>query len=83
MLYAAPGDYTDHSGSFNITDSASVQCIPITIVSDGINEPDQDCFTYSITSVSSISGLTLSPHMATVCISDGESEILSIVMCNL
>ena len=77
--YAEPGDYIHQSGSFDITDSASVQCTPVTIISDSVNEPDNDCFTYSIMTVSSVPGLVLSPNMATICISDGESEKSSTI----
>ena len=66
----APGDYTSVSGSFDMTDSNTVQCIPITIVSDTTTETDEECFTYSISTTSTTAGLTLSPTTATICISD-------------
>ena len=70
----APDDYTEKSGSFDITDTAMMQCVSIPITSDSVDEPEEKCFTFTITSVSSVPGLTLSPNVATVCISDEERE---------
>ena len=55
-----------------MTDSNTVQCIPITIVSDSVSESDAECLTYSISTTSSTAGLTLNPTTATICISDEE-----------
>ena len=75
MFSQAPGDYTSVSGSFDMTDSNTVQCIPITIISDSTTETDEECFTYSISTSSTDPGLTLSPTTATICISDTEEGI--------
>ena len=75
MFSPAPGDYTSVSGSFDMTDSNTVQCIPITIISDSTTETDEECFTYSISTSSTDPGLTLSPTTATICISDPEEGI--------
>ena len=57
-----------------MTDLNTVQCIPITIISDSITETSDECFTYTISATLSVAGLTLSPTTATICISDEEEE---------
>ena len=57
-----------------MTDLNTVQCIPITIISDITTEASDECFTYTISATSSVAGLTLSPTTATICISDEEEE---------
>ena len=54
-----------------MTDSNTVQCIPI---SDSITETDEECFTYTISTTSTAAGLTLNPTTATICISDEEGN---------
>ena len=71
-MATAPNDYTSNSGSFDMTDSNTVQCIPVSIVSDSVTETDEECFTYTISTTSTAAGLTLSPTSATICISDPE-----------
>ena len=70
----APDDYSSVSGSFDITDANSVQCIPIPIISDNTNETSDECFTFTISAPSNVAGLSLSPTMATICISVKEEE---------
>ena len=57
-----------------MTDSNTIQCIPITIISDSTAETSDECFTYTISATSSVASLTLSPATATICISDEEEE---------
>ena len=75
MFHSAPSDYTSSSGSFDVTDSNTVQCIPVSIVSDSVTETDEECFTYTISTTSTAAGLTLSPTSATICINDPEEGI--------
>ena len=57
-----------------MTDTNTIQCIPITIISDNMTETSEECFTYTISSSSSVAGLTLNPTAATICISEEEEE---------
>ena len=66
----ASDDYTAVSGNFDMTDTNTVQCIPISIISDSVTETDEECFTFTISTTSTAPGLTLSPTSATICISD-------------
>ena len=60
-----------------MTDSNTVQCIPITIISDSTTETEE-CFTYTISTTSTAAGLTLNPTSATICITDEQDSTLSI-----
>ena len=57
-----------------MTDSNTVQCIPITIITDSTTETSDECFTYTISASSGVAGLALTPTTATICISDEEEE---------
>ena len=57
-----------------MTDSNTVQCIPITIISDENNENSDECFTYTISTTNTATALTLNPTSATVCIRDEEES---------
>ena len=72
IFYTAPSDYTSVSGSFDMTDTNTVQCIPVSIVSDSVTETDEECFTFTLSTTSTAAGLTLSPTSATICINDPE-----------
>ena len=66
-----------------MTDLNTIQCIPITIISDSTTESSDECFTYTISATSSVAGLTLRPTSATICISDEEESKMHIFMAPL
>ncbi|CAI8052161.1 Adhesion G-protein coupled receptor V1, partial [Geodia barretti] len=74
----ASDDYTAVSGNFDMTDTNTVQCIPISIISDSVTETDEECFTFTISTTSTAPGLTLSPTSASVCINEVASEAVTI-----
>ena len=71
-------DFTFINDTFTLSDDALLQCVPISITSDSITEPDQECFSFNISTVSSIDGLTLSPSEAEICITDAEGNRLDV-----
>ena len=58
-----------------------LQCIPITIILDDVDEPEEECFTYSIASPSSVPGLTLNPTEAMICIMGNEGKRMHKCVC--
>jgi len=73
---AAPDDFIAQTGTFQMTSSAMIQCISIPVISDGVDESDQECFTVSISQASGTLNLTISPELATVCITDADGKTL-------
>ena len=71
---AAPSDFTAQNDTYQLTNKALIQCTPIAISSDSVAE-GQECFTFKISTATSIAGLTLSPAEAEICISDSEGKI--------
>ena len=69
-------DFTFINDTFTLSDDALLQCVPISITSDSITEPDQECFSFTLSTETSIDGLTLSPSEAEICISDAEGNDL-------
>ena len=74
ILSPAPDDYSSVSGSFDMTDVNSVQCIPIPIISDNTTEIFDECFTFSISATYNVAGLSLNPTTAIICISDRKEQ---------
>ena len=74
MCHLATNDFVSLNENFTLSDDALIQCVPIEIVSDSVAEDDQDCFTISISSPNSVSGLSVSPSEAEICISDEEGN---------
>lgn len=70
--YIAPGDYTDTSGTFSITDD-SEECISVSIINDNKDEADRECFAFTISTAAS-NGISLGTTQATVCISDDDGN---------
>ena len=79
-LFADGKDYTYTYGSDSLDDSDSADCNSVSITSDSIDE-EEECFTVSLSTTSSLAGLTLNPKIATVCIIDDDREFLSIETC--
>ena len=71
-------DYTFVNGTFTLSDDALLQCVPIPITLDTITESDEECFTFNLSTSSSIDGLTLSPSKAEICITDAEGNKLDL-----
>ena len=64
---------TAQNGSVHFNDDATIQCVPIPITSVSPSE-EEECFTFNMSSVTSVSGLTLDPAQATVCVFPIEGE---------
>jgi len=75
FLCLAPEDYTAINGTLQMSEDALVQCVPIPISLDNVEEPEEECFTYSILSPSEVAGLTLNPNETTICITDKEGNL--------
>ena len=74
MNTLATNDYISLNDNFTLSDDAQIQCVPIEIVSDSVTEPGQECFTFSISSPTTVGGLQVSPSEAEICISDEEGK---------
>ena len=72
----APDDFIALYGSFQINANTPLQCVPISIKPDSVNETGQECFTFSISTSTTFAGLTLRPLEAEVCITDTEGIVL-------
>ena len=75
FLSSAPDDYTALNNTFQLSDEVVLQCVPVMITLDDVDEPAEECFTYSIASPSSVPGLTLNPTEATICVTDREGKL--------
>ena len=81
--YFADGDdYTYTYTSDSLDDNDSSDCSSVPIISDSIDE-EEECFTVSLSTTTSLSGLTIHPRIGTVCINDDdrESVVLSLIHC--
>ena len=70
----APSDFTAQNDTYQLSSNALIQCVPIAITSDSVAEPGQECFMFTISTTTSVTGLTLSPSETEICISDSEGN---------
>ena len=70
----ATSDYTSTTGKATITEDALRQCVSIPIKTDSVTETTNQCFTFKITSSSTVDGLTVSPSQTEICIVDKNCE---------
>ena len=73
--FLASDDFMALNNSFHIKANTPLQCVPISITSDSVDEADRECFTFSITTSANVAGLTLSPFESKICISDAEGIV--------
>ena len=73
LICIAPGDYTDASGSFLITDGSTEECVSVSIINDSKDEADRECFAFTISTAAS-NAISLDTTQATICISDDEGK---------
>ena len=73
VLFTAPGDFTDASGTLTITEDDSEQCVTITIIDDMEDEDDRECFALAI-STSTTDSISLDTTQATICINDNDGK---------
>ena len=82
LLFAAPDDFLELSGTLELTSTATRRCISIHIVDDSVKEADQECFTVSLSKSSGNANFTLSPAVTTACINDMDGELINIsILC--
>ena len=74
----AGNDYTSLSGFVTITDDVTFQCISVLIQSDSSSEQDTECFTFRISVADTVSGLSVDPAQASVCIIDQGGKYVNI-----
>lgn len=74
ISYTATSDYTATSGTATITEDTPFQCVSIRIRYDSITETTNECFKFRITSSNTVSGLTVDPNEANICIVDLNCE---------
>lgn len=61
------------------TDDATIQCVAVRVTSDSPGSPDEElCFSLSLSATTTVSGLTLSPAVATVCVVPTEGECMYV-----
>ena len=72
MFFTTEGDdYTYTYRSDSLDDSDSSECVSVPILSDSLDE-EEECFTVSLSTVTTLSGLTISPRIGTICITDDD-----------
>lgn len=69
------GNAVVQNGTLLFTDEATVQCV-------AVNRPDgMSCFSLRLSTESVVTGLTLSPALATLCVMSTEGRFLHLKVC--
>ena len=73
ILSLAPDDYMNVMGTLLVTGNDREQCVNISVINDGEDEQDRECFAFVI-STSDVEGISLGTTQATVCIIDDDGK---------
>ena len=76
LIFSAPGDYTDASGTLIITEDETVQCVSVSITSDSADEQDRECFAFAISTA--MEQISVETVQATICINDDDGIYSSL-----
>ena len=70
----SPDDSVTQNGILLFTDDATIQCVAVAVLSVS----SDSCFSLSLSATTTVSGLTLNPDQATICVvpADGRYHIL-------
>ena len=78
VLFYFTVDAETQSGTLLFTDDATIQCVAVSVSSVTAGSTDESCLSLTLSSPTTVSGLTLSPSLGTVCkvLTDGKINIL-------
>ena len=85
-ITSLPDDAVTQNGTLLFTDEAAIQCVAVSVSSVSPGSTDESCLTLTLSPTTTVSGLTLSPSVATVCKVPAEGEqvyYVSIIISNL
>ena len=62
------------NGTLLFTDEASIQCVAVSVSSVSAGSTDESCLTLTLSPTTTVSGLTLSPSVATMCVASADGK---------
>ena len=62
------GTTTVQNGTLLFTDDATIQCVAVSVMSVALGSNEESCLLLRLSETSIVSGLTISPSLATICI---------------
>ena len=80
IIIVAPDDFTSTVGSLSISESATLECVNISITSDSDDEQDMECFAFAISTASTSDEYSLDNTQATICITDDDGKLCTKFM---
>ena len=60
--------------SLLFTDDATIQCVAVSVSSVSPGSTDESCLTLTLSTTTTVTGLTISPSEATVCVVSADGE---------
>ena len=55
------------NGTLLFTDDATIQCVAVSVSSVSAGSTDESCLTLTLSPTTTVTGLTISPSLATIC----------------
>ena len=84
-ISSLPDDAVTQNGTLLFTYEAVIQCVAVSVSSVSAGSTNKSCLTLTLSPTTTVSGLTLSPSVATVCKVPAEGELVyyvSIIISN-
>ena len=62
------------NGTLLFSDDATIQCVAVSVSSVSAGSTDESCLTLTLSPTTTVTGLTISPYVATVCVTSADGK---------
>ena len=62
------------NGTLLFSDDATIQCVAVSVSSVSAGSTDESCLTLTLSPTTTVTGLTISPDVATVCVTSADGK---------
>ena len=74
IIYTA-ADAQTQNGTLLFTDDATIQCVAVSVSSVSAGSTDESCLSLTLSSATTVSGLTITPYAATICVASPDGML--------
>ena len=67
-IFSLSADAQTQNGTLLFTDDATIQCVAVSVSSVTAGSTDESCLSLTLSAATTVTGLTLSPSLANICV---------------
>ena len=72
LIRIIPDGAMTQNGTLLFSDDATIQCVAVSVSSVSAGSTDESCLTLTLSPTTTVTGLTISPDVATVCVTSAD-----------